>query len=82
MNVDDLPIPKLAAAETERESAIEAPIGGMGEDWSTLLTASWQQNRMVAIIKPCLTRRPLPRTGMRSVSNSKRPWVLYAIGKC
>jgi len=36
MNVDDLPVPKLAAAETERESAIEAILS----DTKTAMTMS------------------------------------------
>jgi hypothetical protein len=72
----------LRASGPLRRRDSGAPVGGMGKDWSTPLTASWQLNRIVAIIKPCLTRRLLPRTGMHSVSNSKRPWVLYAIGRC
>ena len=65
-----------------RDGDVAVTVGGMGKDWSTPLTTSWQLNRIVAIIKPCLIRRLLPRTGMHSVLNSKRPWVLYAIGKC
>jgi hypothetical protein len=36
MNVDDLPVPKLAAAETERESPIEAILS----DTNTAMTVS------------------------------------------
>ena len=53
-----------------------------GQGLEYALTASWQINPILAIIKLCLPRRFLLRTGMRSVSNFKRPWVLYAIGKC
>jgi hypothetical protein len=53
MNVDDLPVPKLAAAETERESAIEAILS----DTKTAMTMSGRfATQGAGLLPQCLAR--------------------------